>query len=346
MLHPATEKRAKPLQLTQLERLAAWLDAQIAHAIDEGDQRARLTHGRNKALVLLGFWRGFRSDELSRLQIEHVTVESGRGMTLFLPRTKGDRSQLGTSFRAPALSRLCPVAARETWISVSGLTAGPAFRGIDRWGNVRDEGLHAGSFVPLLRALFRAADVPAPDSYSSHSLRRGFATWANANAWDLKMLMEYDGWKDVRSAMRYIDAADSFAQHRIESALAATPGPALPQPEAVTPEKASLPVASASMPPVAETRLTLHLFIERNSKFVRGKSKAHRWIEDFCLAEYWMRCLNKRRTEYEIVMPFSHGPELEAAIEDLLAEMHATADLCHCWIEMSLHDPVAGTAWG
>jgi integrase len=62
-----------------------------------------------------------------------------------------------------------------------------------RWGHVGDEGLHAGSFVPLLRALFRAAGVPAPDSYSSHSLRRGFATWANSNQWDLKMLMEYVG---------------------------------------------------------------------------------------------------------------------------------------------------------
>ena len=40
-------------------------------------------------------------------------------------------------------------------------------------------------------------------------------TWANSNQWDLKMLMEYVGWKDVRSAMRYIDAADPFAQHRI-----------------------------------------------------------------------------------------------------------------------------------
>lgn len=32
--------------------------------------------------------------------------------------------------------------------------------------------------------------------------------------------MEYVGWKDVRSAMRYIDAADRFTQRRIESALA------------------------------------------------------------------------------------------------------------------------------
>lgn len=198
-LHPATEKRAKPMQLAQLEKVTAWLDEQIAR---EADGRERLACLRNRALMLLGFWRGFRSDELSRLRIEHVAVEAGRGMTLYLPRTKGDRAQLGTTFKAPALSRLCPVAAYEAWIAASDLTEGPVFRSIDRWGNVSDEGLHAGSFVPLLRALFHAAGLAAPDSYSSHSLRRGFATWANSNGWDLKMLMQYVGWKDVRSAMR------------------------------------------------------------------------------------------------------------------------------------------------
>lgn len=113
------------------------------------------------------------------------------------------------------------------------------FRSIDRWGHISDEVLHAGSFVPLLRALFRTAGVPAPDSYSSHSLRRGFATWANSNQWDLKMLMEYVGWKDVRSAMRYIDAADPFAQHRIESALTAAPTPMSQQLAVVAPAKTS-----------------------------------------------------------------------------------------------------------
>jgi integrase len=236
-LHPASEKRAKPLQLAQLERLMASLDEQIADAMETGNVRTYITHVRNKALVLLGFWRGFRSDELSRLRIEHITIEPGRGMTLFLPRTKGDRAQRGTTFRAPALSRLCPVAAYEAWIAASGLAEGPVFRSIDRWGHVSNEGLHAGSFVPLLRALFRTAGVPAPDSYSSHSLRRGFATWANSNQWDLKMLMEYVGWKDVRSAMRYIDAADPFAQHRIESALTAAPTPVSQQLAAVAPAK-------------------------------------------------------------------------------------------------------------
>jgi integrase len=84
-------------------------------------------------------------------------------------------------------------------------------------------------FVPPLRALFREAGLAAPGSYSSHSLRRGFAIWANSNGWDLKMLMTYVDWKDVRSAMRYIDAIDPFAQHRIEAALATTSAPARPK---------------------------------------------------------------------------------------------------------------------
>ncbi|MBS2132234.1 site-specific integrase (plasmid) [Burkholderia thailandensis] len=342
-LHPATEKRARPLQLAQLERLAAWLDGQITEAEENGDARMRFTQLRNRALVLLGFWRGFRSDELSRLRIEHISIEPARGMTLFLPRTKGDRAQLGTTFKAPALSRLCPVAAYEAWIAASGLTEGPVFRGIDRWGNL-GEGLHAGSFVPLLRALFRAAGVPTPDNYSSHSLRRGFATWANSSGWDLKMLMEYVGWKDVRSAMRYIDAADPFAQHRIESALASTSAPSLPASAAPTRTTTALAV-SAEASPKAETRLTLQLVIERNSKFVRGMAKARRWIEDFCLSGYAMHCLNRQRTRYELVMPFAHGSELEAAIEDLLGEIHSTADLCNCMAEAVLHDPLTDTYW-
>jgi len=339
-LHPAQERRAKPLQLMQLERLVAWLDAQIATATVANAGRQLQVHTRNKALVLIGFWRGFRSDELSRLQIEHITVEPGRGMTIFLPRTKTDH--VGTTHRAPALSRLCPVAAYEAWLAASGLTRGPVFRRIDRWGKIADAGLQAASVVPLLRTLFQEAGLPEAARYSSHSLRRGFAPWANANQWDLKMLMEYVGWKDVRSAMRYIDAADPFAQHRIESALAP---PAAPMPPRAIPPASTEQRPMAVPKPVAQTRLIVRLYIERNSKFVRGKSKARRWIEQCCLAQYQMRPLEGPRTEYEIVMPFAAGPELEQAIAELIAEMHDQADLCNCFVEVTLHDPVTDTHW-
>ena len=42
----------------------------------------------------------------------------------------------------------------------------------------------------------------------------GFAGWANANQWDVKTLMQYVGWRDVQSALRYIDGADPFAAFR------------------------------------------------------------------------------------------------------------------------------------
>lgn len=141
-------------------------------------------------------------------------------MTCFLAQTKGDRQNVGTTYKVPALSRWCPVAAVTAWLTASSLTMGPLFRGIDRWATVSDEPLHPNSLIRLLRSVFAQAGLAGPDTYSSHSLRRGFAGWANANGWDVKTLMEYVGWKDVHSAMRYIDGVDSFGQDRIERGLA------------------------------------------------------------------------------------------------------------------------------
>lgn len=111
------------------------------------------------------------------------------------------------------------MAAYQHWIVLSGLQQGPVFRRIDRWGRIADGALHPNSFIPLLRALLRGAGIAESDRYSSHSLRRGFATWANANGWDVKALMEYVGWRDVASALKYIESSDPFARHRIETAL-------------------------------------------------------------------------------------------------------------------------------
>ncbi|MRW91831.1 tyrosine-type recombinase/integrase [Duganella sp. FT80W] len=210
-LHPAQEKQARPIQLEQLRSLVDWLDSQIA---DVGIGPASLRYRRDKALVLLGFWRGFRGDELTRLCIEHVKAVAGEGMSCFLPFSKGDRQAHGMTFRAPALLSLCPVDAYLDWIAAAKLTDGPVFRAIDRWGNVGTEGLHINSLIPLLRSLLDDAAIPHADEYTSHSLRRGFANWATGSGWDMKTLMEYVGWRDVHSAMRYVEAADPFASVR------------------------------------------------------------------------------------------------------------------------------------
>ena len=218
-VYPAQEKRAKPFQIDQLMLVDQWLTTGADAAQAQGERASEQRYRRNKALFLLGFWRGFRGDELTRLQIEHIHVTPGEGMTCYLPRTKGDRQYKGGNFKVPLLSRLCPVTAYEDWIAVAALTDGPVFRAIDRWGNICASGLNIDSLVPLLRSILHEANVDAPELYSAHSLRRGFASWATANGWDLKTLMEHIGWKNAQSAMRYIDGEDSFNRRRIEQNL-------------------------------------------------------------------------------------------------------------------------------
>ncbi|XLZ71487.1 site-specific integrase [Massilia sp. SR12] len=212
--HPAQEKQAKPLQIELLSQVDHWLECAISAAQVCGDRGAQLRHTRDRAIVLLGFWRGFRGDELTSLLVEHVQIAGGEGLRCYFPRTKGDRGHKGVTYQVPALALLCPVSAYLDWVSMAHLKSGPVFRGIDRWGHVGNDGLHPNSLIPLLRTIFEKAGVMDADAYSGHSLRRGFANWAIADGWDTKSLMEYVGWKSVQSAMRYIDSSDRFAKYR------------------------------------------------------------------------------------------------------------------------------------
>ncbi len=204
-LHPQTAKQAKPLQLDELAKMVDYLDSEIKAATNNGSP-ARLRHFRDKSLVLMGFWRGFRSEEICRLSAEFIEVASSGGLNIFLPRSKGDRLSKGRDYYAPALARLCPTRAYQDWIEISKINKGPIYRSINRWGTLSDAALHPNSIIPLLRSLLDKASIDGVSQYSSHSFRRGFASWASDNDWDLKSLMEYVGWRDEKSAIRYIEA--------------------------------------------------------------------------------------------------------------------------------------------
>jgi integrase len=101
------------------------------------------------------------------------------------------------------------VDAYQHWLAVSGLHHGPVFRAIDRWGHVAKEPVNPNSLSRILRLAF-VRSGEAGEGYTAHSLRRGFATWASRNQWSSKALMEYVGWRDVQSALRYIEADVPF----------------------------------------------------------------------------------------------------------------------------------------
>ena len=188
-----------------------WFDSNLE---SEACSRAhRLKFVRNKALFLIGFWRAFRSDELTRISIENVTVIPGKGLEIFLPRSKTDRSSLGRRVRVPALQQLCPVSAYLDWVNEAQLRDGPLFQGINRWGHLSENALHPASVISIIKKSCSGAGISDSNDYSSHSLRRGFATWSNTQQWDIKALMEYVGWKDIKTALKYIEADDPFLSH-------------------------------------------------------------------------------------------------------------------------------------
>jgi site-specific recombinase XerD len=344
-VHSAPEKRARPLELAVLQQIDQWLDAAISNAQRSGDQPALLRHARNRSLMLLGFWRGFRSDELVNLRVENTEVTPGQGMACFLGRSKGDRQLQGRVFRCPALSRLCPVTAFNVWVDLAGLTEGPVFRKIDRWGHVADESLHANSLIPLLRSLFAQAGVESPEEYSSHSMRRGFAGWARASGWDIKELMEYVGWKDVKSAMRYLDASDSSLQARFEQGLTAlAPATLQPAPPLLLTEQAdALRLPAAGTTPVAVLRVTMVL--TRFSKQSRGLALGHRLIEQTCFERFAMQRLNAKGTRYELAIPYLSRDVLDEVIATLLDDMYRIAEDNQCLLETSFHEPATDSHW-
>ena len=217
--HPTTQRQAKPLELEQLEQVNADLQRRQLEALQRSLAVEVLRIARDRSLLLLGFWRAFRSDELTRMRLEEVEVAASEGLTCHLHRSKGDREFEGRTFHCPALSRLCPVEAYREWVELSGRKAGPVYPAIDRWGRISDDPMRPTSIIPLLRRLFEQAGLAQAEDYSSHSLRRGFAGWARSSGWDIKELMAYVGWKDVDSALRYLDAPTATLRQRFEQGL-------------------------------------------------------------------------------------------------------------------------------
>jgi hypothetical protein len=334
-LHPAQEKRAKPLELEILRGVTHWLTSATAAAVSRGDSTNALRHMRDRALVLLGFWRGFRSDELANLRIEFVEIKPGEGLTCFLPRSKGDRNLEGRSYSCPALSRLCPVEAVEDWLALSKLTVGPLFRKIDRWGHLSEAELTPSSIIPMLRKLLSQAGVADAEAFSSHSLRRGFAQWAGMSGWDLRELMNYVGWRDVKAAMRYLDGVSIDQKARFEQGL-----------DRALPER--LPVSTPqlpNLPEVAQTAIEVSIDLSAFNGGRRSVASALRDMASTCLARFQAQPLDPDGRRDQISVPTPSTDILDDHLYTLLDELHRIADARECFLEAVCRDPATGRHW-
>ncbi|MBK8284413.1 MAG: site-specific integrase [Ahniella sp.] len=336
-VHGARVQQAVPLQITHLQELDAWLTTTSARAKAAQDRLGEHQALRDRALLLVGFWRAFRSADLVSLQVRDVAFDGTDGMTLHLAHSKGDRGYEGRTYGVPALSRLCPVRALSEWLRVADLHDGPVFRRITRWGTIGSQGLHPGSLVAVLRRLVSGAGIPEAANLTSHSLRRGLAGWANENGWDLKSLMAYVGWKDMSTALRYVDVRPTAAA-RIEAGLASR--------EPAGSALIALPAPASAVATPDRIALDLTLLLSSYGPSRRGLPPARKHIESITLARYRAQHLDKDGSRYRLRFDLeSPDGTLDERVAELLDELHRAAAGNNCYLEASLKDPASKRCW-
>ncbi len=102
---------------------------------------------------------------------------------------------------------------------------------------------------------------------------------------------------------------------------------------------------SDGQPAMKTTKVILWLQVENNSKFVRGKGKSRQHIEDYILAEYDAKKLEKDSWEYELTFQYTDDEDLERQIYDLSAEMSHEADLRNGFVECSFTEVRTDRSW-
>jgi len=132
---------------------------------------------RDRALLLIGWAGGFRSSELTGLDLSDIE-EVREGLILRLRKSKTDQTGQGRKIGIPlGRTRHCPVAALSGWLEALAQPDGRVFRPVDRHGNVRGHLLRPDAVSTVLRDRLAVAGIE-PDGYSGHSLRAGLATSA------------------------------------------------------------------------------------------------------------------------------------------------------------------------
>lgn len=139
---------------------------------------------RDRAMILIGFAGALRRSELTAIELEGEGAGPVRvrfvaaGVEILIDRSKGDQTGEGAVVGIPygMNPETCPVLALQSWIAAAGITTGPVFRSINRWGQV------GASLSPNMVARIVKAGAGRigldPHAFAGHSLRSGLATSA------------------------------------------------------------------------------------------------------------------------------------------------------------------------
>ncbi|WP_420497434.1 site-specific integrase [Parafrankia sp. FMc2] len=193
----------------------AALDTSLLSRVVAGLDDAVLADVRDRALLLVGFAGCLRRSELVGLNTADL-VETDDGLVVTVRRSKTDQeaagAQVGLSYGS--YRPTCPVRAWRAWVAAAAgagvpLAGGPAFRGINRHGQVGAVRLYPGSVARIVQRRVAAAGLD-PADFAGHSLRSGFATAAARAGVTDRSIMRQGRWRSAASLESYVRAGRLF----------------------------------------------------------------------------------------------------------------------------------------
>jgi site-specific recombinase XerD len=180
---------------------------QMVHFMQQKDT---LIMWRNNAILQVGFFGAFRVSELISMHVDHITFVP-EGMEILIPRSKTDPDGEGQYCAVPYGNELlCPVLALKTWIEKASIHQGVIFREVDRHQNIGIQSLTSKAISMMIKTIATHCRLPDPDQYSSHSLRRGFATAASRQGAPFVSIMRHGRWRHEGTVLGYIEEGQRF----------------------------------------------------------------------------------------------------------------------------------------
>ncbi|MFD9890464.1 tyrosine-type recombinase/integrase [Amycolatopsis sp. NPDC059027] len=164
---------------------------------------------RDRAMLLIGFPIAARSSDLVNLLVTDVVQPDDRGLAVTVRHGKSIGDMVVPRREHPETD---PVRAWRAWLAAAELgrdEPGPAFRRIDRHGNVGTQALTTAGVNQILgRAGVRAG---LPYAVTGHSLRSGFATEARRAGADDLAIADQGRWvRGSRALYEYIRRVDQW----------------------------------------------------------------------------------------------------------------------------------------
>jgi site-specific recombinase XerD len=165
---------------------------------------------RDRAMILLGIGAGLRRSELAALMVRHVRAE-GSGLLVSVRDLEGNLVR--QAFIPPGSSAATDApSAWAAWVAVSGLRSGPAFRAVDRHGNIGGGRLSDTAPAAIVKRALAMAGLD-PARYGVGSLRRGLILIAARSGLADRGIAAQTGHKTLALVREYMRRDDSEHDH-------------------------------------------------------------------------------------------------------------------------------------